>query len=175
MGIPTLITTNTEAGDADSIFTMSGAYDEYLFVFTNVNPATDNVQFSFNVSKDDGSNYGIVKTGPYFIGTNNESDSGSLAYSTTYDTTDSTSAAILMHGQGNGADECLAGTLNFFTPYNTTYVKGYYSRITGYGSDNRANDVYTAGYVEDAATIDRIRFQFSSGNFDGVITQFGIK
>ena len=41
MGIPTLIATNTESGDAASAFTsgIDGTYDEYMYVCTDINPA----------------------------------------------------------------------------------------------------------------------------------------
>ena len=53
MGIPTLISTST-ASDASSIAITSGidsTYDEYMFVMTDIGPASDSVDFSiqFNV------------------------------------------------------------------------------------------------------------------------------
>ena len=52
MGIPTLISTST-ASNAASVAITSGidsTYDEYMFVMTDVGPATDNVVFQFQVN-----------------------------------------------------------------------------------------------------------------------------
>ena len=56
MGIPTLIKTQTASGsdyldfiDGTSDVVFDSTYDEYMFVFTDIGPATDQTQFSFQV------------------------------------------------------------------------------------------------------------------------------
>ena len=83
MGIPTLISTATPS-DAASVDITSGidsTYDEYMFVFTDINPATDEASFRFQCSIDSGSNYNVTTTSTYFAAEHTESDSGAgLAY-----------------------------------------------------------------------------------------------
>ena len=69
MGIPTLIATNTEDDDATSSFTsgIDSTYDEYMFVFTDCNPATNDRHFSFQCSTDGGSNYNVTMTTTYTV------------------------------------------------------------------------------------------------------------
>ena len=61
MGISTLITTNTSSGAATSDFTsgISSSYDEYMFVFTDLNPVTSG-GIAFQVNAVGGSGYGGV-------------------------------------------------------------------------------------------------------------------
>ena len=57
------------ASSSSSLSITSGidsTYKEYIFVFNNIHPATDNVQFLFNFSTDGGSNYNVTKTSTYF-------------------------------------------------------------------------------------------------------------
>ena len=60
MGIPTLIKTLTasdsaslEFVDGTSDVVLDSTYDEYMFVFTDINPATDQAEFSFQVNATD--------------------------------------------------------------------------------------------------------------------------
>ena len=60
MGIITLIKTLTASDSASLDFvdgtsdvTLDSTYDEYMFVFTDIGPATDNVQFQFQVNATD--------------------------------------------------------------------------------------------------------------------------
>jgi hypothetical protein len=39
---------------------------EYLFIFNNIHPQTDNTTFGFNGSTDSGSNYGVTITTTFF-------------------------------------------------------------------------------------------------------------
>ncbi|MDP7636562.1 MAG: hypothetical protein QF577_03325, partial [Phycisphaerae bacterium] len=51
----TLITTNTSSDAANSSFTsgIDSTYKLYIFKFIDINPATDNVNFSFQVNASD--------------------------------------------------------------------------------------------------------------------------
>jgi len=41
---------------------LDNTYKEYLFTFKNIHPASDGVDFMFNMSIDSGSNYNVTKT-----------------------------------------------------------------------------------------------------------------
>ena len=181
MGIPTLISTAT-ASDSSSIAITSGidnTYDEYMFVFTDIGPATDNVQFSFQGSTDGGSNYNTTMTTTFFRTSHDEADTWSgLGYVDTSDQAQGTSYQQFGEGAppgiGNGSDESGVGILHLFSPSNTTYVKHFYARSTYYQFNDRSNQSFVAGYFNTTSAIDAISFKMASGNFDGVIQMYGI-
>ena len=77
MGISTLISTAT-ASNAASIDITSGidsTYDEYMFVLTDINPATDDVNFSFQVNAVSQSGFNETITSTQFWAYNLEDDS----------------------------------------------------------------------------------------------------
>ena len=183
MGIPTLIKTLTASGDSSLAFVngassvvLDGTYDEYMFVCTDIGPATDNVSFQWQVSTDAGSSYTALNvTSTVFASGHGEDDSGgSLGYSSADDLQQSTNAITLVSAAGNDADQSIAGILHLFTPSNTTYVKHFYGRFSnGYTADH-TQVVHGAGYVNSTSDVDAVRFIMSSGNFDGVIQLYGI-
>ncbi len=185
MGIPTLIKTLTASNDASLSFvdgaasvTLDSTYDEYMFVFTDIGPATDNVQFTFQVNATDDAGGGYdtsVITSTYFNAYHDEGDAASaLGYDGDFDQAQTANFQTLATSIGNGSDESCAGILNIFSPASTTYVKHFYSRFQAYNAGNNAMDHYVGGYINDTTAIDEIQFKMSSGNFDGVIQLFGI-
>ena len=178
MGIPTLISTNTASGDSSVSITsgIDSTYDEYMFVFTDINPATDNATFEFNGSTDGGSNYNVSKTTTMFHAFHNEGDSATgLAYEASYDHAQQTGDQILIAGLGNGADESGVGVLHLFNPSSTTYVKHFYANINGYLHGDYTHNAIPAGYFNTTDNIDAIQFKMASGNFDGKIKMWGVK
>ena len=177
MGIPTLISTAT-ASNATIVDITSGidsTYDEYMFVFTDVGPATDQADFTFQVNAAGASGFNENMTTTYFYAIHNEGDdSTSLAYAASLDQADGTAYQPLASYLGNGADESLAGILHLFSPASTTYVKHFYSRRNYYTAHDYTVNAFTAGYIDTTTAIDEISFKMSSGNFDGVIQLFGI-
>ena len=177
MGIPTLISTST-ASNAATVSITSGidsTYDEYMFVFTDIAPATNAVDFTFNCSIDSGSNYNVTKTTTAFRAYHLESDSAVLQYQTGWDLAQSTAFQLLTSEQGNGSDESGNGTMHLFNPSSTTYVKHFYSRFIEYqGENDGAFDVSAAGYFNNTNDIDAIQFKMSSGNMDAVIKMYGV-
>jgi len=176
--ISTLITTNTESGDATSSFTSSidATYDHYMFVFTDIAPANNSVEFQFNGSIDGGSNYNVAKTTTYFS-VHHQEDDGDLGlnYRTADDLAQGTGFQIITTAIGSGSDESAAGVLHLFSPSSTTYLKHFWSRFSTYRSTDELWDTFIAGYFEDADdNIDAIQFKMGSGNFDGVIQMYGI-
>ena len=177
MAIPTLISTST-ASNSSSIDITSGidsTYDEYMFVFTDIGPATDNVNFTFQVNAAGASGYNETITSSFYRAYHQEDDSAAvLGYQGSYDQAEGTGAQALMYGIGNGGDESGAGTLWLFNPSNTTYVKHFQSVCNSYNDTDYTINHYGAGYINTTTAIDDIQFKFSSGNFDGTIKMYGV-
>jgi hypothetical protein len=178
-GTLTLLSTQTASASATISFTtgLDSTYDEYIFKFINIHPATDNHFFQFNGSTDGGSNYNVTKTTTKFRALHTESDSTtSLAYHSTDDLAQSTSDQRLVNGLGNGNDESLSGEMILFNPSSTTYVKHFIARINQYEAGNQSDDNFTAGYFNTTSAINAIIFKMGSGNIDdGIIKLYGVK
>jgi hypothetical protein len=175
----TLISSQTASNSASISFTsgLDSTYKAYKFVFVNMNPATDNVQFQFNMSTDSGSNYNVTKTTTAFRAAHDEADTFTgLAYRADEDLAQSTAYQPVSIGSlGNGADESCSGTLTIFNPSSTTYVKHFISNINSYAQDNISFNAYVAGYGNTTSAINAVQFKMASGNFDGTIYLYGIK
>ena len=180
MGIPTLIGSAHTASNAASIAITSGidsTYDEYMFVCTDLNPATDDVTFGFQVNVDGESGYNELITSSTFVAHHNEGGGDpALTYLTGSDQAQGTSYQVIAAGGlGNGSDESAAGILHLFSPSNTTYVTHFYSRFQIQTNHEYSFDFFTSGYVNVTGAIDEISFKMSSGNMDGVIQMYGIE
>ena len=176
-GGPILISTSTASG-ASSVAITSGitsTYDEYMFVFTDINPATDNVHFQFQVNADGATGFNETITSTAFGAEHYESGSASLSYEASYDQANGTAYQYIGRKGGNASDEGYAGELHLFSPSSTTYVKHFYSQVNSNQSDEAFNSSYFAGYINTTSAIDEIDFKMSSGNFDGTIQMYGIK
>ena len=177
-GAWTLLSTTTASSSATLSITsgLDSTYDVYCFKFINLHPATDNVNFQFNMSTDTGSNYNVTKTTTAFFGNGTESGSGAqLAYSAGGDLAQGTGFQNLTDTVGNDADASCAGTLYLFSPSNTTFVNHFLSRVTCYWSGNGPIDWYAAGYGNTTSAVDAVQFKMSSGNTDaGVVKLYGI-
>jgi len=192
MGIPTLIKTLTasdsaslEFVDGASSVTFDSTYDEYMFVCTDIGPATDNATLGFQVNATDDAGGGYdtsLITSTFFDSVHSEGGSGG-AVSLNTDThgtgfqgtlAQSTNFQSLLRNIGNGADESGAGILHIFNPASTTYVKHFYGRFHNLQQEDYSQDYFMAGYINDTTAIDEIQFKMSSGNFDGVIQLYGI-
>jgi len=173
-----LISTQTASNSATISFTsgLNGTYDEYIFKFINVHPASNGEDLTFNMSTDSGSNYNVTKTTTAFRVTHDEGDtSTALAYRTDMDLAQSTGFQTLANGVGNGADECVSGTLTIFNPSSTTYVKHFIGVANAYGNAF-SNKLYSAGYGNTTSAINAVQFKMSSGNIDdGIFKLYGVK
>ena len=179
MGIPTLISTNSDTTDVASIeFTsgIDGTYDEYMFVMTDMFPHTNNENMRVTFSTNGGTDYGLTKTGTWFRGRHNEDGSdGDLAYDGSYDHAQNTDAQNLSYATGGDADQSYAGILHLFNPSNTTYVKHYYVRGNVALAADGVQDVFVAGYINTTTAVNAIKFLYSSGNISGTIQMYGIE
>jgi hypothetical protein len=175
----TLISSQTASNSASISFTsgLDSTYKAYKFVFSNINPATDTANFTFNFSTDSGSNYNVTKTSSSFRAyVGEDGSSPSLGYDGNRDLAQSTSFQIIGGDMGNGADESFSGSMSLFNPSSTTYVKHFIS----IGCKTQFNDFidneFCAGYGNTTSAINAIQFKMSSGNIDdGTIYLYGIK
>ena len=176
----TLITTNTSSDAATSDFTtgIDSTYKLYIFKFIDINPATNDKNFTFQVNATDGADYNdSLMTTSVFESEHSEDDStiAALAYEAYDDQAQTAGFQILAEGIGNGGDESAAGELHLFNPASTTYVKHFYATTNAYRHSDNSRQTFVAGYINDTTAIDDIQFKMGSGNFDGTIKMWGVK
>jgi hypothetical protein len=177
----TLISSQTASNSASLSFTtgIDSTYKAYKFVFSSIHPRTNQAYFSFNMSTDSGSNYNVTKTSTFFSAFQYESGSSTgLPYQTAQDLAQSTAYQYISTNTGNASDDSVSGSLTLFNPSSTTYVKHFISNNSNVYNDNSGNaslNDFIAGYGNTTSAVNAIRFQMSSGNFDGTIYLYGIK
>jgi len=177
-GTLVLLSTQTASASANISFTtgIDSTYDEYVFKFINIHPATDQVSFDFNGSTDGGSNYNVTKTTTWFEAYHDEADTATvLQYRTDLDLAQNTSYKKLGNFIGNDNDQSSSGYLHLFAPSSTTYSKHFIAVSQNSHGGNYSYNNFTAGYFNSTSAIDAIDFKMSSGNIDsGVIKMYGL-
>ena len=177
-GTLVLISEQTASASASISFTtgIDSTYDEYVFKFINMHPATDTAGFQFNLSIDGGSNYNVTKTTTLIIAYQFENDSGGiLEYRGEQDLAQSTSYQHITRYVGNDNDQSTSGYLHLFNPSSTTYVKHFIASGNMYRADDGSEQGLVAGYGNTTSAINAIDFKFSSGNIDdGIIKMYGV-
>jgi hypothetical protein len=172
------LSTQTASSSASVSFTsgIDSTYSEYLFIFNNIHPETNNTHLQFNMSIDGGSNYNVTKTTSHFRAYHEENGaSAAIGYRTGDDLAQSTAYQTLILEQGNDNDANGAGILHLFDPSNTNFVKHFIFRGITDQSGNTARETYVAGYGNTTSAINAVNFQMSSGNIDaGTIQMFGV-
>jgi hypothetical protein len=175
----TLISSQTASNSASISFTsgLTSTYKAYKFVFVDINPVTDSVNFQFNMSTDGGSSYNVTKTSSAFWTYNDEANTETtLSYQTGRDLAQSTAVQPISASAGNGADESTVGSMILFNPSSTTYVKHFISQTNCYEQGSYTIGVFVAGYGNTTSAINAVQFTFASGNIDaGTIYLYGIK
>ena len=156
---------------------LDGTYKEYLFTFNNIHPATDNVDFMFNLSVDTGSNYNVVKTSSAFRAYHTEGDDGNfLRYETSADLVQATAfQGLTREDLGNANDKSVSGFLHLFNPSSTTFVKHFMATTQSVHEADSSDENFVAGYGNTTSAVDAIIFQANTGNIDGTIKMYGIK
>jgi len=174
----TLLATETASSSATISFTsgIDSTYDEYVFKFYNIHPATNGASFRMNFSTDSGSNYNVTKTTTSFEAYHNEADNDvELRYDSAYDLAQSTAFQNLADELQNDNDANASGTLHLFNPSSTTFVKHFISNFQAMRNPSYSWNYYKAGYGNTTSAVDAIQFKMSSGNIDsGVIKLYGI-
>ena len=162
--------------DGSSDVVLDNTYRTYIFKFINIHPATDNADFTFNMSVDSGSNYNVTKTTT--VATAQHSEAGSdtdFAYVTADDLAQGTGFQIILGLIGNDADQSASGSLTLFNPSSTTFVKHFIADFSNVINNDQAVHSFSAGYFNTTSAIDEIQFKMSSGNIDaGDICLYGI-
>ena len=177
-GSMNLISTQTASSSSTISFTsgIDSTYDEYVFKFYDIHPATDNTQFSFLVDTGTNTNYNQTITSTFFDAYHDESDSdNAVGYRTALDQAQGTAFQNLTGFSGNGNDECSSGTLHIFEPSSSVFVKHFISNINDYTFANYISSSYVSGYINTTTAITRVQFKMASGNIDsGTIKLYGV-
>ena len=181
-GVPTgsltLISTSTASSSSSVSITsgISSSYDTYIFEFTNIHPATNNVNFLFNMSTDSGSNYNVskVSTAMYSynaeVGTNFE-----LGHNSTLALSASTGNQTLLGSLGSDADQSVSGYLVMYEPSSTTMVKHFQFRLNYQNQSDLTQEYWVSGYGNTTSAVNAVTFSMSSGNIDsGTIKLYGV-
>ena len=177
-GAMTLLETQTASSSATLSFTsgIDDTYDEYVFKFYNIHPATDQVNFQFQGNAAGGSGYNETITSTHFNAIHDEADSETaLGYQAGLDQAQGTGFQSLTNSIGNDNDQQTSGYLRLFNPSSTTFVKHWIANFNDAHYQNYSSNNFSAGYFNTTSAIDEIQFKMSSGNIDaGVIKLYGI-
>ena len=180
-GTLTLLSTQTASASANISFTtgLDSTYDEYIFKFIDIHPATDGADFAFQVSTNGGSSYGVIQTNTQFRAYHDEADTGTtLAYNGAGDVAQTTDLALITAeiGTGADADQNCSGVLTIFNPSSTTYVKHYIVNSQVTNANDYSSNNFVAGYFNTTSAVNAVQFKFTSGNIDdGIIKLYGVK
>ena len=179
LGSMIFLSSQTASASASISFTtgIDSTYKAYRFVFVNIHPGTDDVNFTFNISTDSGSNYNVTKTTTFFRARHKEDGTSvDLSYNPGNDLAQSTAYQQLAGSVGSDNDQNIGGYLHLFNPSSTTYVKHFISNINSYSENNFSVNSFIAGYGNTTSAVNAIQFKFGSGNIDaGTIYMYGIK
>ena len=177
-GAMILLETQTASSSATLSFTsnIDDTYDEYVFKFYDIHPATDDVDLTFQVDTGTNTNYNQTITSTTFqVFHGEDGSSGAVAYKTNRDLAQSTSFQPLCQDIGNGNDESMSGYLHLFSPSSSVFVKHFIGLGTNVYSGDASIQIYSAGYVNTTTALTRVQFKMDSGNIDsGVIKLYGI-
>ena len=175
-----LISEQTASSSSAISFTsgIDSTYKEYVFKFIDIHPSADNINFTFNMSVDSGSNYNVAKTTTFFEAYHKEDGSDQyLAIADGRDLAQGTGFQQL-NGAGvqNENDGSISGYLQIFNPSSTTFVKHFISSSSCNAHNNHyAWNSFMAGYGNTTSAVDAVQFKMSSGNIDaGTIKMYGV-
>jgi hypothetical protein len=179
-GAMTLLETQTASSSSTISFTsnIDSTYDEYVFKFYNIHPATDGAELTFQGDTGTNTNYNQTITSTSFQ-TNHKEDDGEtgLLYAAPFDQAQGTAFQIIQANVYNANDNGANGTLTIFNPSSSVFVKNFFSDIQSQQLDSvgMSQRYFTSGYFNTATALTRFQFKFSSGNMDsGVIKLYGI-
>jgi len=172
------ISTQTASSSAQLEFTsgINSTYSTYLFLMSNLNPATDINKFRFQTSTNGGSSYGVSLTSSNSVAYNKSDGTDGAGPSITADDQGNGSSNQIISGSvGNGADEALNGEFWLFDPSNNSKVKHFICKTVYHQNNEYVEYNFTSGYFNTTTAINAMKFLFSSGNIDeGNITLYGI-
>ena len=154
---------------------IDSTFEVYKFKFINIHPSASD-QMEFQGSINGGDSYGISITTIGFKAHHLENDSATtLAYTPNQDVATGTGYHEIFQQVGHDeARNSACGELVLFNPSSTTFVKNFIAVTNNAQSDDYCTTVYISGYFNTTSAIDEIRFQESTGTFDGDICLYGI-
>ena len=177
---PQLITTATASSSSTLDFTsgIDSTYDHYMFIFVNIQPATDSVKWEvqFNAAGQTGWDEPLTTVAWYCQHWEDDSaTSGPELTSSGTRLGNGTGYQCLGEDVGNGSDESLSGEFHLWSPADTTNVKMFNWLINDYDQGNRSQQRGGGGFINQSAAIDEVQFKFSSGNINaGKVKMYGI-
>ena len=155
---------------------LRSSFDVLEFRFDNMHPATNGVEFSFQVNTAGASGFNETITSTVArMYTDYDNSSKSLAYRTGTDQAQGTAYQKMTEYTSSDNDSGVAGVLTLYAPSSTTYVKQFMLTTTDMYDSTSLSTFHIGGYINITAAIDEISFKMSSGNIDaGVIKMYGI-
>jgi len=174
-----LLETQTADDSATLDFTsnIDSTYDEYVFKFINIHPATDNTNFSFQADTGTNTSYGQTITSTFFNNSHGENDGAgtSVAYESSQDQAQGTAFQRFFVDVGNDNDQNNCGYLHIFNPSSTTFVKHFYGTTVVMNHGDGQYSSHIAGYFNTTTALARVRFKMESGNIGaGVVKMYGV-
>ena len=154
---------------------IDSTYSAYVFRIYNFNPDTDGAELTFQGQLAGGSGYDTTITSLRVYAYSDEGDSATaLGYDGTNDQAQGVAFQSLSDNTGNGGDESASGSLTIYGPADTTYAKHFVAQFTNYLLLNYMRADITTGYLNTTSAIDAFQIKASTGNFDGIITLYGV-
>ena len=178
-GAMTLISTVTASSSSTLDFTsgIDSTYDEYVFKFYDIHPATDGAYLTFQSDTGTNTSYNQTVTSTFIYAQNDEADSDTtLAYATSRDQANGTAfQPISLSIDADGNDSSFSGQLQVFAPSSTTFTKQWMSIGNEVGNGYYNYHTHAGGWFDTTTALTRFQFKMSSGNIDsGVIKLYGI-
>ena len=178
-GILTLVTTQTASSSSTLSFTsISNAYEEYVFLVTNIHPSSDasDNAFRFQGSTDGGSSYGVTKTTTHWRAQHREdAASADVAMGGAFDSEQATAHQWLAENVEADNDGSICAIIHLFNPSETTHVTHVMARTVPMTPAPSVQFAHVAGYFNTTSAINAMQFSLASGNMDsGTILMFGV-
>ena len=101
-------------------------------------------------------------------------DVAAVDKTTSYSQHSGTAAQNITGTLDNAADATCSGTLWLFDPSNTAFQKHYNSTMSDLDNGDYCNTVYVDGKIQTASAVNAVMFKPTAGNFDGVISMYGV-
>ena len=178
-GSMNLISTTTASSSSTLDFTsgIDSTYDEYVFKFYDIHPATDGAYLIFQSDTGTNTSYNQTVTSTFIYSQHDEADSDTtLAYATSRDQANATAfQPISLSIDADGNDSSFSGQLQIFAPSSTTFTKQWMSIGNEVGNGYYNYHTHAGGWFDTTTALTRFQFKMSSGNIDsGVIKLYGI-
>ena len=176
-GALNLISTQTASSSSTISFTsgIDSTYDEYVFKFYDIHPATNDTKLQFQVDTGTNTNYNQTITSSSFFSYHREDDASGISYATGGDQAQGTALQNISDSIGNANDEAVSGWLRLFEPSSGTFVKHFMACSIANMHSEGAYQTFRAGYINTTTAITRVQFKFSSGEIQGgTIQMFGV-